>query len=125
MDKTLAAFDWSLVQAFLAVAETGSLSGAARTLGTSQPTVGRQIKTVEAQLGAELFHRQPRGFALTHTGAELVRPAQVMREAVRQITLTAAGQQDCLEGTVRITASVATSATDHREHSQAGTANRH
>ncbi len=110
MDKRIESFDWSLVQAFLAVAETGSLSGAARVLGTSQPTLGRQIKTIETQLGAELFRRQPRGFALTETGAALVSPAQAMRDAVRQIALTAAGQQEQLEGTVRITASVATSA---------------
>jgi len=98
------------VQAFLAVAETGSLSGAARQLGTSQPTLGRQIKAIESQLGAELFRRQPRGFALTQTGAELVAPAKAMQDAVRQIALSAAGQQARLEGTVRITASVATSA---------------
>lgn len=110
MDKQIGALDWSLVQAFLAVAETGSLSGAARQLGTSQPTLGRQIKTIEAQLGAELFYRQPRGFALTETGAALVAPAKAMEDAVREIALTAAGQQDRLEGTVRITASVATAA---------------
>jgi DNA-binding transcriptional LysR family regulator len=110
MDKTLQKFDWSLVQAFLAVAETGSLSAAARSLGTSQPTLGRQIKTIETQLGAELFRRQARGFALTQTGAELVAPAKAMQDAVRQIALTAAGQQARLDGTVRITASVATSA---------------
>lgn len=110
MDKVLGHLDWSLVQTFLAVAETGSLSGAARQLGTSQPTLGRQIKAIEAQLGAELFRRQPRGFALTQTGAELVAPAKAMRDAMRQITLTAAGQQARLDGTVRITASVATSA---------------
>jgi DNA-binding transcriptional LysR family regulator len=107
MDESLDTLDWSLVQAFLAVAETGSLSAAGRLLGTSQPTLGRQIKTIEAQLGAELFYRQPRGFALTQTGAELVAPARAMQDAVRQIALTAAGQQVRLEGTVRITASVA------------------
>ena len=107
MDKSLDKLDWALVQAFLAVAETGSLSGAARTLGTSQPTLGRQIKLIEAQLGVELFHRQPRGLALTQTGAALVAPAQAMRDAVRQISLKAAGRQMQLEGTVRITASVA------------------
>lgn len=110
MDKSIVHLDWSLVQAFLAVAETGSLSAGARALGSSQPTLGRQIKAIEAQLGAELFRRQPRGFVLTQTGAELVRPAQAMRDAVRQIALTAAGQQAQMEGTVRITASVATSA---------------
>ena len=75
MDKSLNSLDWSLVQAFLAVAETGSLSAAARQLSTSQPTLGRQIKAIEAQLGAELFRRQPRGFALTQTGADLGGPA--------------------------------------------------
>jgi DNA-binding transcriptional LysR family regulator len=110
MDKTLGSLDWSLVQAFLAVADTGSLSAAARELGTSQPTLGRQIRAIEGQLGAELFRRQPRGFALTQTGADLVGPATAMRDAVRQIALTAAGQQARLEGTVRITASMATSA---------------
>ena len=107
MGRSLDKLDWSLVQAFLAVAETGSLSGAVRVLGTSQPTLGRQIKLIEAQLGVELFHRQPRGFALTETGAALVAPARAMRDAVRQIGLQAAGRQTQLEGTVRITASAA------------------
>ncbi len=105
MDKPLSSLDWSLVQAFLAVAETGSLSAAARQLGASQPTLGRQIRAIEAQLGADLFHRHPRGFDLTETGAALVAPAQAMRDAGNQIALVAAGQADRLEGSVRITAS--------------------
>ncbi len=109
MDKPLSSLDWSLVQAFLAVADTGSLSAAARSLNASQPTLGRQIRTMEEQLGADLFRRQPRGLELTETGAALIAPARAMQEAVRQIELTAAGQQAKLEGTVRITASVATS----------------
>jgi DNA-binding transcriptional LysR family regulator len=109
MDKVTQPLDWSLAQAFLAVAETGSLSAAARKLGTTQPTIGRQIKTMEQQLGADLFHRAPRGLTLTSTGTQLVAPAQAMRDAVNQMTLTAAGQSASLEGTVRITASVATS----------------
>lgn len=104
--------DWSLVQAFLAVAEGGSLSAAARALGASQPTLGRQIKTLEAKLRADLFHRQPRGFTLTQTGADLVAPARAMRDAMQQIALTAAGQQASLAGAVRISASVAVAA-DH------------
>jgi DNA-binding transcriptional LysR family regulator len=109
MDKSLNSLDWSLVQAFLAVAETGSLSGAARALGTSQPTLGRQIKAIEAQLGADLFIRQARGLALSETGAALIAPAQAMRAAAGQIALTAAGRTERLEGTVRITASMAVS----------------
>lgn len=97
--------DWTLLRAFLAVAETGSLSAAARRLGASQPTLGRQIRTLEVELGTELFHRQPRGLALTETGAVLLAPARAMGEAAGQIALVAAGQDARLEGTVRITAS--------------------
>lgn len=109
MTTPLPSIDWSLVQAFLAVAETGSLSAAARQLGASQPTLGRQIKAIEAQLEADLFHRHAKGFELTETGLALVPPARAMRDAVGQIALTAAGQAARLEGTVRITSSEATS----------------
>ena len=109
MVNSINTLDWSLVQAFLAVAETGSLSAAARSLNASQPTLGRQIKAMETQLGATLFHRQARGFALTETGAALIAPANAMRDAMMQITLTAAGREARLQGTVRITASIATS----------------
>ena len=109
MDKSANTLDWSLAAAFLAVAETGSLSAAARKLGTTQPTIGRQIKALEQQLGADLFHRAPRGLILTETGAQLVEPASAMRDAANQMTLRAAGQSASLKGTVRITASVATS----------------
>ena len=109
MSSPLPLADWSLVQAFLAVAEEGSLSAAARKLQASQPTLGRQIKALEQQLNAELFKRQARGLVLTDTGASLVEPARRMREAMGQITLSAAGQSAQMEGTVRITASVMTS----------------
>jgi len=98
--------EWSLIQAFLAVADTGSLSAAAKDLRSSQPTLGRQIKALESQLGAELFQRHQRGLSLTETGAALIAPAQQMRDAMQQIAMTAAGQNLSLAGTVRITASV-------------------
>ncbi len=109
MDRRLSQLDWSLVQAFLAVAETGSLSAAARQLAASQPTLGRQIRTMERQLGADLFHRQARGLSMTETGAAIIGPARIMRDAMGQIALTAAGRGERLEGTVRITSSVAMS----------------
>ena len=105
----LARLDWSLIQVFLAVAEEGSLSAAARRLGLSQPTLGRQVRAVEEALGAELFHRHARGLSLTDTGAHLMGPARAMHEAAQRLALTAAGEQEALRGTVRITASVAVS----------------
>ncbi|NNK68665.1 MAG: LysR family transcriptional regulator [Rhodobacteraceae bacterium] len=108
MPPSLYSLDWTLVRAFLAVAETGSLSAAARRLGTSQPTIGRQVQALEDALGAELFRRQPRGMELTATGAEMLAPAQAMQAAAGQIALRAAGQSEALAGTVRITASIFT-----------------
>ncbi len=98
--------NWSLVQAFLAVAERGSLSAAARSLGVTQPTLGRQVRAIEDQLGAELFRRTERGFDLTETGHELLAPARAMREAAHQMQLQAVGQQSALCGSVRVSASV-------------------
>ena len=109
MDVPLSSIDWSLIQAFLSVAERGSLSAAARALGASQPTLGRQIKTLERQLDAQLFQRQAKGLVLTETGASLMAPARTMRDAMGELTLTAAGQSAKMEGTVRITASMMTS----------------
>ena len=98
--------DWSLVRSFLAVAETGSLSEAARGLGCSQPTLGRQIRALERCLDATLFERHRRGLKLSETGADLLPQAIRMREAMSRIALTASGQAQLLAGSVRITASV-------------------
>ncbi|SFU15123.1 LysR family transcriptional regulator [Sedimentitalea nanhaiensis] len=106
MDNSLRIDDWSLVQSFLAVAETGSLSAAARRLGRSQPTLGRQIRALEENLGAELFLRHPRGLRPSETGAALLPMAQRMQAEMHTLSLTAAGQSQRLQGAVRITASV-------------------
>lgn len=106
MDINLKPVDWSLIKAFLAVAERGSLSAAARQLNASQPTLGRQIKQLETDMSVALFSRQPRGFDLTETGHSILPAARAMRDAMQQITLQAAGQQTDLAGDVRLTTSV-------------------
>ena len=50
------AFDWNRARAFLAAAEEGSFSAAARVLDTTQPTVGRQVAALEEELKAEAEH---------------------------------------------------------------------
>lgn len=98
--------DWTLIQSFLAVAETGSLTGAAARLGRSQPTLGRHIQALEQDLGTVLFTRHPRGLELSEAGARLIPMAEAMQAQMNALTLTAAGQSQDLAGTVRITASV-------------------
>ncbi|SFR34932.1 LysR family transcriptional regulator [Litoreibacter janthinus] len=97
--------DWTLIQAFLAVAAEGSLSAAARALGVSQPTLGRQVKLMEEQLGIALFYRQPKGLSLTSEGEALLPHAKAMAAAASELATTAAGHDNSLQGTVRITAS--------------------
>ena len=53
--------NWDSYRYFLAVAETGSLSAAARQLSVSQPTVGRQIAGLEERIGTRLFNRASHG----------------------------------------------------------------
>ncbi len=101
MDK----LDWSLIRSFLAVAEAGSLSAAARATGISQPTLGRHIHQAEAALQVPLFTRTAQGLVLTDAGKALMPPARAMRQAAADLALAAAGRAKGIDGTVRITAS--------------------
>ena len=97
--------DWALWQSFLAVVEAGSLSAAAVRLGQTQPTLGRQIRRLEADLGLALFTRAPRGLIPTEAALALVPRARAMAEAAQALSRAAAGQDSGPGGTVRLTAS--------------------
>ncbi len=97
--------DWTLVQVFLAVMTMGSLSGGARSLGLSQPTVGRQIAQLEAQLGTVLFTRSARGLVPTDLARALLPRAETMQAAAASLSMTATGTTRDIDGTVRVTAS--------------------
>lgn len=97
--------DWTLIRSFLAVAEAGSLSAAARATGISQPTLGRHVHAIEAALDVVLFTRTAQGQALTEAGQALLAPARAMQAAAAELALTARGHATGIEGTVRITAS--------------------
>ncbi|HDR9715932.1 TPA: LysR family transcriptional regulator, partial [Burkholderia aenigmatica] len=53
--------NWERYRTFLAVLTEGSLSGAARALGITQPTAGRHVAALEAGFGQTLFTRSPSG----------------------------------------------------------------
>ncbi len=98
-------FDWNLVKSFLAVARTGSLSGAARSSGISQPTLGRHVGELESQLRVTLFERERRGMAMTEAGRELFEKALGLEREAAAFSLTATGQSSEIAGTIRIAAS--------------------
>ena len=108
-----ATLDWNLLRALGAVLDQGSFTQGAVRLGTSQPTLSRQIAALEAQLGTVLFERGTRRLQPTPAALALADPARRMLAAAQACALaadavgTAAGD---LTGTVRITASEVVSA---------------
>lgn len=105
MEWQTVSFDWNQARAFLVTAEEGSLSAAARSLALTQPTLGRQVAALEANLGVTLFDRVGRSLALTGAGLELLEHVRVMGEAASRVSLTASGQSQTIEGQVCISAS--------------------
>lgn len=97
-------FDWNQVRAFLATAEEGSLSAAARALGLTQPTLGRQVTALEDDLGVPLFERVGKSLVLTPAGDLLAKHVREMGQAAERLSLAASGQVHAVEGTVRISA---------------------
>jgi DNA-binding transcriptional LysR family regulator len=96
---------WELYRSFLAVMREGSLSGAARALGMTQPSLGRHMRELEAALGAALFARSPQGLVPTELAHELMPHAQAMASASAALQRTASAGRGEVSGTVRITAS--------------------
>jgi len=97
--------DWTLYRSFLAVLREGSLSAAARTLGATQPTLGRHIEQLEAGLGCPLFTRSPGGLTPTPMAASLRPYAEAMETAAEALRRQASGEAAAVRGTVRISAS--------------------
>lgn len=96
---------WDLYRSFLAVVREGSLSGAARRLGLTQPTVGRHVDALERSLGCALFTRHRAGLSPTDQALDLVPHAQAMEVAAAALVREISGEAEEPRGTVRITAS--------------------
>lgn len=98
-------FNWSLIPSFLAALEHGSLLGAARATGLSQPTLGRHIAELEQQLNMLLFERTGRGLQATPNALALAEAAQTMQTGAEHFSRMASGSAAGLQGLVRLSAS--------------------
>lgn len=99
MSKTIS---WDDQRIFLAVVEEGSLSGAARSLGLSHPTIRSRIDALELALGTSLFTRSPNGLTPTEAAHSLVQPAKTMKTASALFVRMASAPLDEISGTVRL-----------------------
>ncbi|MBS0379141.1 MAG: LysR family transcriptional regulator [Proteobacteria bacterium] len=96
---------WELLRSFLGVMQHGSLSGAARALGITQPTVGRHVHALERSLGLTLFTRSRTGLLPTEGALELHPYAAGMRSTAEALRRAASSLGSGVRGTVRISAS--------------------
>jgi DNA-binding transcriptional LysR family regulator len=97
------AMDWNDVRVFLAVAREGSMRGAGRKLGLSQPTIARRLSAFEATFGgAKLFDRLPEGLHLNAVGEQLVQVAEHVEDAMLTLERRRVAASPVLSGTVRV-----------------------
>jgi len=93
---------WPDLQAFLAVARTGSLALGASMLGTSSPTLGRRVARLEEELGLELFAKDTTGYRLTSAGDALLPKAEAVEAGILGFLRSCDGLSAEVSGSVRI-----------------------
>ena len=94
--------DWDDQRAFLAVLDTGSLSGAARHLGVAQPTVRARLEALERALRTVLFTRSARGLVPTEQARALGETARAMARASDAFVRAASAKPGEVAGVVRL-----------------------
>ncbi|HDZ39402.1 MAG TPA: LysR family transcriptional regulator [Marinobacter sp.] len=94
---------WNDLEIVLAIAETGSLSGAGRRLHVSHATIFRRLTDMEKRLGVSLFNRTRTGYTQTMAGEDLAASAARIQAEVLGAERRIAGQDLKLTGTIRVT----------------------
>lgn len=90
------------MQAFITVVECGSFSECARLLGTSQPSISRQISALEEQLGVRLLQRTTRRLSLTEAGKIYYEKSRQIQRDVLEASQSIRDMRDSPSGLLRI-----------------------
>jgi DNA-binding transcriptional LysR family regulator len=96
--------EWSDLTVILAICRTGSLSGAARSLGQNHSTVFRRINAIEERTGVRFFERLPGGYAMTDAGHTAMRYAERIESEIHALSREVLGQDARLQGKICVTA---------------------
>lgn len=94
--------NWDDMQSFLAIARAGSLSGAARKLGVTQPTMGRRLDRLQNGHEDVYLQRTPSGFMLTEKGQAIFPLIEEMEAQALAVDRTISGSDHTLAGEVRL-----------------------
>lgn len=95
-------FDWEDMRHFLALAETGTLSGAARLLKVDHATVGRRVSALEQMFDTSLIERLPKRWVLTEAGQRVAVLGQGMQTQAHALERAVKAQHSPLSGTVTL-----------------------
>jgi DNA-binding transcriptional LysR family regulator len=96
--------EWNDLTVILAVGRSGSLSGAARSLGQNHSTIFRKINAIEEKTGVRFFERLPNGYVMTEAGMTALRYAERIENEVHALAREVLGQDMRLQGKIRVTA---------------------
>jgi LysR family nitrogen assimilation transcriptional regulator len=94
--------EFKQLQHFSKIAQVGSLTRAADTLGLTQAALSRQLAVLEAELGTELFKRNGRGLVLTEAGKRLLEHSTLILRQVAQAQRAVMGAAGTLNGTLAL-----------------------
>lgn len=97
--------DWNLLRSFLAIYETGTLTEAAKRLGTTQPSMGRHLRELEGTLGETLFVRLPGKLKPNERAQALFAATAPMHQAVREAQRLFTDSHERIVGVVRVAVS--------------------
>lgn len=93
-----------LLQTFVRIVESGSLSAAAQQMATTQPTVSRRLQTLEKSLGLRLLRRSTHAMALTEDGERCLAHARELLDAWQALETDLRGAQETPRGLLRVVA---------------------
>ncbi|MEE4110213.1 MAG: LysR family transcriptional regulator [Halieaceae bacterium] len=100
--------DWDDLKILLALARRRSARGAAQELGVSNSTITRRLDDFERDLGTRLFDRTPEGYRMTQSAENLLPTAEHVEELVLAAERRVSGEDQELEGLIRLTLPTAT-----------------
>ncbi len=94
--------NWDDLRFVLAVADSGTVSGAARSLGVNHATVLRRVAAFEERYGAEIFERTAKGYAIRSDRLRMIEAARDVGNAVESVAQMLRGAQAPIRGSVRV-----------------------
>jgi DNA-binding transcriptional LysR family regulator len=95
------------MQMFVRIVETGSLSAVAREMGTTQPTVSKQLTALEQHVKTRLLHRTTRKLSLTEAGTLYYDTCKRVVDELREAEATLSQWQNSLSGRIQVNTSIA------------------